>query len=290
MKISAVAVNGDTWSPSLSKVLRKGSQDGFPFTDYVTLQRLDEHRHQAVLTSPEMCLKHLPFRKWLTSKETADKIAAIIVDEAHCISQWGGDFRPLYAQLEKLRSFMPPEIPILLTSATLPPAALSECCARMNVELRDSFFLNLGNHRPNIATTVLRMDGSKDYKAIYDVLPDPNSVSAKEDFKKTIIFTNSVNATQILCRDVRRHYGPNFRRHIDFLHAHRTAKAKRRVMKLFRQGVIKLLIATEAAGMVRFHTGIHSQLIHGILQGADIPDIELVIQFGVPASLSIFSQ
>ena len=49
----------------------KGSQDGFPFTDYVALQRLDEHRHQAVLTSLEMCLKHLPFRKWLTSKEMA---------------------------------------------------------------------------------------------------------------------------------------------------------------------------------------------------------------------------
>jgi bloom syndrome protein len=61
-------------------------------------------------------------------------------------------------------------------------------------------------------------------------------------------------------------------------------------MKLFRQGVIKLLIATEAAGMVRFRTGVHSQLIHDILQGADIPDIELVIQFGVPTSLSIFSQ
>jgi bloom syndrome protein len=197
-----------------------------------------------------MCLKHPQFKQWLMSKETTDNIMAIIVDEAHCISQWGGDFRPLYAQLEKLRSFMPPDIPILLTSATLPPAALSECCARMKVDLHDSFFLNLGNHRPNIATSVLRMDSSKDYKAIYDVLPDPNSISSGDDIPKAIIFTNTVNATQVLCHDVRQHYGPKFRHHIDFLHAHRTTKAKRRVMKLFRKGVIKILIATEAAGMV----------------------------------------
>ncbi|KIL55563.1 hypothetical protein M378DRAFT_134069 [Amanita muscaria Koide BX008] len=254
MKIPAVAVNGDTWSLSLSKAL-------------------DEHQYQAILTSPEMCLKHPQFRKWLLSKENTDKIMAVIIDEAHCISQWGGDFRPSYAQLEKLRSFMPPNIPVLLTSATLPPAALSECCARMNVVLVDSFFLNLGNHRQNIVTTVLHMDGSNDYKAIYDILPDPNAISSGEDLPKTIIFTNSVNATQHLCRDLRQHYGYFFHPHIDFLHAHRTAKAKRRIMKLFRQGMIKLLIATEAAGM-----------------GADIPDIELVIQFGVPSSLSVFSQ
>jgi superfamily II DNA helicase RecQ len=197
-----------------------------------------------------MCLKHPAFRKWLTAKETAGNIMAIIVDEAHCISQWGGDFRPVYSQLEKLRAFMPPEIPILLTSATLPPAALKDCCSCMNVDLNDSYFLNLGNHCPNITTKVLRMDGSTDYKAIYDVLPDPNTIMSAKDLPKTIVFTNSVNAMQILCCDARQHYGASFRRHIDFLHAHRTANAKQRVMKLFRKGVIKLLIATEAAGMV----------------------------------------
>ena len=197
-----------------------------------------------------MCLKHPEFRKWLTAKEMTDNIMAIIVDEAHCISQWGGDFRPLYSQIEKLCAFMPPDIPVLLTSATLPPAALADCFSCMNVDVKDSFTLNLGNHRPNITMSVLHMDGSKDYKAIYDVLPDPNSITAAKDFQKTIIFTNSVNATQVLCQDLRQRYGSTFCHHIDFLHAHRTAKAKQHVMKLFRKGVIKILIATEAAGMV----------------------------------------
>ena len=43
------------------------------------------------------------------------------------------------------------------------------------------------------------MDGSKDYKAVYDILPDPNSITAAEEFQKTIIFTNLVNTTQVLC-------------------------------------------------------------------------------------------
>jgi superfamily II DNA helicase RecQ len=216
----------------------------------IDYQRLDEKRQGAVFSSPEMCLKHPGFRKWLTAKETTDGVMAIIVDEAHCVSQWGGDFRPLYSQIEKLRAFMPPDIPVLLTSATLPPAALADCCSRMNVDVKDSFLLNLGNRRPNITTSVLHMNGSKDYKAVYDILPDPNSITSSADFQKTIVFTNSVNGTQILCRDLQQRYSSTFQSHIDFLHAHRTAKAKQHVMRLFREGVVKILIATEAAGMV----------------------------------------
>jgi len=67
-------------------------------------------------------------------------MAAIIIDEAHCISQWGGDFQPVYTKVSKLRAFMPSAIPVLLTSATLPPLALSEVCSQMNVDCEDSFF------------------------------------------------------------------------------------------------------------------------------------------------------
>ncbi|KAM6496623.1 P-loop containing nucleoside triphosphate hydrolase protein [Amanita muscaria] len=167
MKIPAVAVNRDTWSPSM-------------------LKHLNETRQGAILSSPEMCLKHPEFRKWLTAKETTNEIMAIIVDEAHCISQWGGDFRPVYSQIEKLRAFMPPDIPVLLTSATLPPAALADCCSRMKLDVKDSFMLNLGNHRPNITMSVLRMDGSKDYKAVYNNLPDPNFITSAEDLQLSL--------------------------------------------------------------------------------------------------------
>lgn len=199
-----------------------------------------------------MCLKHPEFRKWLASSETTKKMLSIIIDEAHCISQWGGDFRPAYSQLEKLRSFMPPNVPILLTSATLPPQALSDVCTRMNIDLKKSFFINRGNRRLNIATSVIHIDGSKDYRAVQEQLPAPSKVTSPQSFQKTLIFTNSVNTTQFLCREIREHYGNNYNSSIDYLHANRTSKAKRRVMKLFRKGVIRVLIATEAAGMVSY--------------------------------------
>ena len=41
-------------------------------------------------------------------------VLVVIVDEAHCISQWGGDFQPAYAELEKLRAFIPTNTPLLL--------------------------------------------------------------------------------------------------------------------------------------------------------------------------------
>jgi superfamily II DNA helicase RecQ len=198
-----------------------------------------------------MCLKHPEFRKWLMSEDVMDAMLVAIVDEAHCISQWGTDFRLSYSLLDKLRAFLRPNTPVLLTSATMTPSVLIECCATMNVNLKDAFFLNLGNHRPNIITSVIHIDGSNDYKALHGILPDPTTISTPAaNLPKTLIFTNAVNLTQVVSRDLRLHYGASFRQLISFLHAHRTAKAKYRVIKLFKEGTIRILVATEAAGMV----------------------------------------
>ncbi|KAJ7745181.1 P-loop containing nucleoside triphosphate hydrolase protein [Mycena maculata] len=252
--LAAAAVNGDTYSRAM-----QASLDG---------QKLN-----TVLTSPEMCLEHPEFRNWLRSEPTGKRILAVIVDEAHCSYQWGGDFRPHYALLDRLRVLLPVGTPVLATSATLNTEALKDICTGLNIDLDESFFLNLGNDRPNITPSIVQMKSSKDYDAIDEHLPDPSAVKTITDVPKSVVFTNAVKKTQVLCRHLRCLY-PNLpRSSIDFLHAYRTAKAKRRVMKQFRKGKIKILVATEAAGM-----------------GADIPDIELIIQFGVPSSLAVWTQ
>jgi bloom syndrome protein len=199
-----------------------------------------------------MCFEHQDFRKFLRDDKTGKRILAVIVDEAHCAAQWAGDFRPHYGMLNRLRALLPVGTPILATLATLSPSALTEVCSGLDLDLDTSFFLNLGNDRPNITPSVVEMNGGKDYAAINPHLPNPEEVHSCADLPKAIVFTNAnaVKKTQVICRHLRRLYS-NVRGAIDFLHAHQTAKAKRRVMKQFRKGKIKILVATEAAGMVR---------------------------------------
>jgi bloom syndrome protein len=197
-----------------------------------------------------MCLQHPGFRKWLRSEQATDNILGLIIDEAHCLSQWGGDFRKLYALLDQLRGLMPLDTPVHAFSATLQPDALAEVCSSLSIDLRKSIFLNLGNDRPNITPSVVRMKGGTDYDAVNPLLRDPASVKSFEDLPKAIIFTNALKKTHKLCQHVRKIYGNRFDENIAFLHAHRTRRAKRTVMRKFRQNKIRILVATEAAGMV----------------------------------------
>jgi superfamily II DNA helicase RecQ len=204
-----------------------------------------------------MSLEHAEFCELLNSDVYRDKVCAYIIDESHCISQWGGDFRPAYGRLDKLCSFIPLKIPLLATSATLPPPALDEVCQKLHIDIVKSFFLNMGNDRPNITSSVVQMENSTDYAALESLLNA--GATSPTDLPKTIIFANSVPQTQVICRHVHSFYPHHLRGYIAFLHAHRTPKAKWHIMKRFRRGKIKILIATEAAGMVRM-TSLHDNV------------------------------
>ncbi|KXN91129.1 ATP-dependent DNA helicase Q-like 4A [Leucoagaricus sp. SymC.cos] len=243
--LSVVAVNGDTWGPSLRERLRRNPP-------------------QVILASPEMCIKHTEFRRYLT-ETNFEKLAGIAIDECHCISQWGGDFRPTYGELSKLRTFLPPHIPILATTATLPPAALRDMRVSLGIDAVSSYFINLGNDRLNITYSVESISSSEDYSSLKSFITRDNFVNGGSDFIKTIIFVNSVVSTQLAAREIRQWLPFEFRAQIGYLSARRSARARRRVMEKFRGGQFKILVATEAAGM-----------------GADI---EQVIQLGVPSSI-----
>jgi bloom syndrome protein len=196
-----------------------------------------------------MCLKHEEFRKHLTGTKF-EGLCAVIVDEMHCISQWGGDFRKAYAELSKLRAFFPPHIPILGTSATVPPPALLEVRASLLVDAETSFFLNLGNDRPNISFEVHQLNSASDFDSLRPYLTRVPNASSPDDIIKSIVFTNSVISTQLGAAKFRSWLPRHLRKQVDYLHALRTPRARKRVMKRFRKGKIKILVATEAAGMV----------------------------------------
>ncbi|RXW12159.1 hypothetical protein EST38_g13694 [Candolleomyces aberdarensis] len=230
MGISAVPVNGDTWNAKLESKLRAG-------------------RYQVMLTSPEMCLQHPAFWTFLSDAVIAGEVAMIVVDEAHCISQWGSDFRKEYSNLDRLRAFFPTHVPFLVTLATLNPATLRNIQAQLNFNLNDAFFLNLGNDCPNIAMSIQNITSPTNYSAIIPLLSKIPDATAPKHLHKTIVFVNTVTTSQQCQRFLKTYLPQELHSFVDVLHAQRTRRSKQRVMKNFCDSKILALVATEAAGM-----------------------------------------
>ncbi|KAJ3757589.1 P-loop containing nucleoside triphosphate hydrolase protein [Lentinula raphanica] len=85
MGLHAVAVNGETWNRNIQT-------------------RMKNNEYRVIITSPDMALEHDPFRSFLSNPKLAQNTLSIIVDEAHCISQWGQKFRPIYQRLGSISS------------------------------------------------------------------------------------------------------------------------------------------------------------------------------------------
>ncbi|THU89189.1 P-loop containing nucleoside triphosphate hydrolase protein [Dendrothele bispora CBS 962.96] len=225
----------------------------------------------AMFLGPEMLLEHEGFRDFMREHNILKNIAATVIDEAHCISQWSGDFRKTYGKLEKVRSLLSPGTPLLATSATLCRASFMDIQSKLLIDAEEAFLLNLGNDRFNISTSVHKMNHAEDYEAL--LLHVNLKASTLDELDKTIVFVNTVRPTLKACRYLRDKLHPNLHSAVDYLHSYRSSRDKRKIMRRFRQGGIRILIATEAAGM-----------------GADIPDIKVGIQFGVPPSLTVLKQ
>ena len=195
-----------------------------------------------------MCLQHEGFRELMKSSDFCINLVGIVVDEAHCISQWGGDFRVAYGKLGDLRSYVPTNIPILATSATLAPAALKEVQDTLQINSSSMFFLNIGNDRPNITPSVIKMQNSSDYSALLSLIG--RNVTGPTDLPKAIIFTNSIQRTLEILRFLEEHLPSTCSPYMDIFHALRGPDSKKEALKRFRNGQKRILIATEAAGMV----------------------------------------
>ncbi len=195
-----------------------------------------------------MILGHPEFSKLMRSPEYMKDVLMIVVDEAHCITQWGQDFREQFAQVEKIRSFVARTVPFLAASATLPPLVLSDIQLKLNFSTERLFTINLGNDRHNITTIVSCMDGAaKDLRALDFVLGE---AALGSELIRTIVYVNTRDLALLSWLHLRDLLPTELHHQIDFIHGKRSPCAKRRVMRRFRNGDIKILCATEVAGMV----------------------------------------
>ena len=89
----------------------------------------------------------------LTSRVLPENIASIAVDEAHCVSQWGHDFRTSYRQLHKIKTVFP-GVPILALTATATPTVQQDICN--SLKLKNVLITRTSFDRPNLYLEVSR--------------------------------------------------------------------------------------------------------------------------------------
>lgn len=216
----------------------------------IIAQDIERGDYNVIILGPKLLVaQNSPTRALFSRPQFNKKILAVVIDEAHCITQWGGDFRPEYSELAVIRALLPIRVAVHITSATLPPPALAQACKTVDIELEQSFYLNLGNDRPNIYWEVRLMKaGQSDLASLTLLLPDPDDPSPT--LRRTMVFFDNIFLSMKARRWVLERLAPALRPRVKEYNARRSGEALMEVMRDFRSGEVDILFATEAAGMV----------------------------------------
>lgn len=202
--------------------------------------------------SPER-LESEEFRKRLAELP----VGLIAVDEAHCISQWGYDFRPSYLNIAAVRELLP-DVPVLALTATATPETIEDIQAKLGFKepnvLRKSF------HRENLVYVVRRTE-KKDEQVAHILSKVPGSA---------IVYVRNRKRAQELAEWLNVQ-GSGFT--VDYYHAGLTTKERNERQEAWTEGKTRVIVATNAFGM-----------------GIDKPDVRLVIHYDLPSHLESYYQ
>ncbi|MBA2544274.1 MAG: ATP-dependent DNA helicase RecQ [Deltaproteobacteria bacterium] len=230
----------------------------------------DEERSEAVraLMQGELALLYVsPERALLDSFKrllARTAIAMIAIDEAHCVSQWGHDFRPEYMRLHELREVV--DAPMMGLTATATPRVLAELAGSLG--LRDPARVLGDFRRPNLAFEVRHHRGDAARMASLIEALEGAGLRGRTGGGHAIVYCSTRKKTEAVASQLQDagfaagHY-----------HAGRTALARERAMTAFSVGRLRVLVATSAFGM-----------------GVDYPDVRVLVHFQAPGSLEAYYQ
>ena len=247
--IQAVHVNGEVSSEYRSTVMRH--------------LRMDEPEKfcQLLYITPEMINKSQAMLNVFRELHQRRKLARIVIDEAHCVSQWGHDFRPDYKQLGEIRQQFW-GVPIIALTATATENVKVDVIHNLAMKNYEVFTQSF--NRPNLRYEVRTKGKAKD---VLDSIAQTIETMYKS--KSGIIYCLSKKNCESVATKLREQYNIKAQHY----HAGMEAAEKRTVQKDWQDGIHHVMVATIAFGM-----------------GIDKPDVRFVIHHTIPKSLEGYYQ
>ncbi len=187
--------------------------------------------------------------------------ALLAIDEAHCISQWGHDFRPEYLRLGELKAAL--GVPAIALTATATPAVMEEIGERLR--LLAPLLVRGDFARANLSFRVQHLSRFEERLAVTLQALERAGVPGRG---RAIIYCATRKKVEAVYRGLKEH---GLR--VGYYHAGRTESARARAHAAYEAKKTPVLVATCAFGM-----------------GIDHPDVRLIVHFGAPGSLEAYYQ
>ena len=184
------------------------------------------------------------------------KICLLAVDESHCISQWGYDFRPPYLKIADIRPYMP-QTPVLALTATATAKVVDDIQYRLGFKQKNVFQSSF--ERKNLTYNVYHeADKYGVLRRKLEAMTEGCAIVYVRNRKRTQVIADWLNSVGIAAT---------------FYHAGLDAKTRDERQNLWMKGKVKVIVATNAFGM-----------------GIDKPDVRLVIHMDLPDSIEAYFQ
>jgi len=223
---------------------------------YAEMRRIQEQAQQGVLkilyVAPER-LSNSAFQGFLARL----KVSLVAVDEAHCISVWGHDFRPDYRRLGALRQSLP-GVPFLALTATATERVRGDIVGQLHLSQPKEYIASFNRANLNYSVVPKRRDS-------FDILVE---LLQKHKGESAIIYCTSRKETESMAARLR---GKGF--DAQPYHAGLDDEVRRQTQERFIRDQVSIIVATIAFGM-----------------GIDKPDIRLLVHYSIPKSLEGYYQ
>ena len=183
------------------------------------------------------------------------KVSFLVVDEAHCISQWGYAFRPSYLKISSIRKIFP-NIPVLALTASATKEVITDIIDKL--EFRGNTVIRKSFRRENLSYIVRRTENKQE--RLINII--------KKTTGSCIVYVRSRKKTKLIAEDLSIH-GIS----ADYYHAGLSNEEKQDKQDKWKNGTTQVIVATNAFGM-----------------GIDKPDVRVVTHLDVPNSIEEYYQ